>query len=116
MPLSRTPISAPSCADRPAATEVPPRTAARRCRVLHRHPPGGGGALRLLTRLLRFFRFVGAVWADGGQPRRVRGPAPGASPSVAAVPAEVEAGAAAVGHHLVSRQANAAHPARPDRG
>src|SRR5215469_2876918 len=116
MPLLRTPVPAPPPVARPAATEGPPRTAACRCRVLHRHSPGGGDALRLLTRLLRFFRFVGAVWADGGQPRRVGGPAPGASPCVAAVPAHVEARAAAISHHLVSRQPNAAHPARPDRG
>src|SRR6516225_7938745 len=116
MPLSRTRISVPSSAERPAATEAPPRTAACRCRVLHRHSPGGGDALRLLTGLLRFFRFVRGVWPDGGQPRRVRGPAPGAPPGVAAVPADVEASAAAIGHHLVSRQANTAHPARPDRG
>src|SRR5215469_16408491 len=115
MPLLRTTIPVPSSAERPAATEAPARTAACRCRVLHRHSPTGD-AFRLLTRLLRFFRFLGAVRADGGQSRRVRGPAPGASPCIAAVPAHIEASAAAIGHHLVRRQANATHPAGPDRG
>jgi hypothetical protein len=110
------PIEVLSSFDLPATPEMEPRTGGRRGRVLHRHSTAGGEALRLLTRLPRFLRFAGVVRADGAQSRRVRGPAPGASPCVAAIPAHVEASAAAIGHHLVGRQANAAHPARPDRG
>ena len=51
---------------------------------------------------------------DGVRPCRARGPAFGACSCVLAVPAEVEAGAAAIGHHLVSRQADATHPAGCD--
>jgi hypothetical protein len=54
--------------------------------------------------------------ADGGRPYGTRRPALSASQRVPAVPAKVQACAAAIGHHLVSRQADAAHPAGLDPG
>jgi hypothetical protein len=76
--------------------------------VVDRHWPGGVWPRCLLAWCLR--RFRGAL-ADGGRCCRARGPAFGACPGVPAVPALVVAGAAAIGHHLVSGQADAAHPA-----
>ena len=76
--------------------------------VLYRHRPGGVCVRFLLGWCPRRFR---RVFADGGRSCRTRGPALGARPHVAAIPAQVEAGAAAIGHHLLSRQADAAYPA-----
>ncbi len=76
--------------------------------VVYRLWAGGFGVRCLLAWCLR--RFCRAL-ADGGRSCRTRGPAFGARPCVLAVPAQVGAVAAAVGHHLVSRQADAAHPA-----
>jgi hypothetical protein len=76
--------------------------------VVCRHWPGSFCASRLLAWCLR--RFRGAL-TDGGRSCRARSPAFGARPRVLAVPAQVRAGAAAIGHHLVSGQADAAHPA-----
>jgi hypothetical protein len=53
---------------------------------------------------------------DASRPGRTRRPAFGASPHVQAIPAEVGAGSAAVGHHLARRQADTTHPAGRDRG
>ena len=76
--------------------------------LIYRHWPGGFCVRCLLVWCLR--RARGAL-ADGGRSCRTRGPAFGARPRVPAVPAQVGAGAAAIGHHLVSRQADAAHRA-----
>ncbi len=76
--------------------------------VVYRHWAGGFCVRCLPAWCLR--RFCRAL-ADGGRSCRTRGPAFGARTCVLAVPAQVGGGAAAIGQHLVSRQANAAHPA-----
>jgi hypothetical protein len=69
---------------------------------------GGVCAGCLLGWCLRRFR---RALAGGGRSCRTRGPAFGARPRVLAVPAQVGAGVAAIGHHLIGGQADAAHPA-----
>ena len=76
--------------------------------LLYRHWPGGDCAPGLLARCRRGSR---RALTDGGRSCRTRGPAFGARPRLPAVPAQVGAGAAAIGHHLFSRQADSAHPA-----
>jgi hypothetical protein len=76
--------------------------------VICRPRLSGVCAGRLLGWCLR--RFRGAL-AGGGRSSRTQGPAFGACPGIAAVPAQVVAGAAAIGHQLVGGQADAAHPA-----
>ena len=72
----------------------------RACQRLYRHWPGGVRVRGPRIWCLRRFR---RVLADGGQ---MRGPAPCACPCVPAVPTEVGASAAAIGHHLASGQSN----------
>jgi len=76
--------------------------------VVYRPWPGGVRACCLLAWCLRV---LGHALTDGGRSCRPGGPAFGACPRVPAVPAQVVASAAAIGHHLVSTQADAAHPA-----
>ena len=69
---------------------------------------GGSGDPGLLALRRRGSR---RALTEGGRPCRTRGPAFGARLRVPAVPAQVGAGAAAIGHHLFSGQADAAQPA-----
>jgi hypothetical protein len=76
--------------------------------LLYRHWPGGICAPGLLAWCRRGSR---RARTGGGRSCRTRGPAPGACPRVPAVPAQVGAGTAAIGHHLLRGQADAAQPA-----
>jgi hypothetical protein len=98
----------------PAAIRAGGRPPGNRACRLYSHRPGG--RVRGL-RGWRLWRFRPGL-ADGGQPRprRMRGPALCACPRVPAIPTEVRASTAAIGHHPASGQANTAQPARSDRG
>ena len=80
---------------------------------LYRYWPGRISARGLPARCLRRSR---RALAGRARSCRTRSPAFGARPRVPAVPAQVGASAAAIGHHLFSRQADAAHPAGLDAG
>ena len=80
---------------------------------LYRYWPGRICARGLPARCLRRSR---RALAGRARSCRTRSPAFGARPRVPAVPAQVGASAAAIGHHLLSGQADAAHPTGLDVG
>jgi hypothetical protein len=75
----------------------------------------GRAASGQVSRLLCLFEAPRSAVAEVSRPGRTRRPAFGASPHVQPIPANVCAGAAAVGHHLARRQADTTHPADRDR-
>src|SRR5271166_1710977 len=82
-------------------------------RVLYRACPAASGPF---SRLLCACDISRSALTNARRPCRTRSPAVGASPHIQAIPAEVGAGAAAIGHRVVGRQVDTTHPAGRDHG